>query len=50
MTAAGMAALSSLEGTVRDGAEQRIAKTDALAVLDDATVFLRGGIEALQDR
>jgi AcrR family transcriptional regulator len=50
VTAAGMAALSSLEGTVRDGAEQRIAKTDALAVLDDATVFLRGGIEALQDR
>jgi AcrR family transcriptional regulator len=50
VTAAGMAALLSLEGTVRDSAEQRVAKADALAVLDDATVFLRGGIEALQDR
>jgi AcrR family transcriptional regulator len=50
VTAAAMAALTSLESTVRDKAEQSIAKAEALAVLDDAIAFLRGGIDALQDR
>ena len=50
VTAAAMAALTSLEGTVRERAEQRTAKADALAVLDDAIVFLRGGLDALQDK
>jgi AcrR family transcriptional regulator len=51
VTAAAMAALTSLEGTVREKAEQ-LAPTDkqeALAVLDDAIVFLRAGLDALQD-
>ena len=36
----------------REKAEQRApaAKNEALAVLDDAMEFLRGGIDALQDR
>jgi AcrR family transcriptional regulator len=50
VTAAAMAALTSLESTVREKADQRIAKADALAVLDDVIAFLRGGIDALQDR
>jgi hypothetical protein len=29
--------------------ERPVSKADALAVLDDAIVFLRGGIDALQD-
>jgi AcrR family transcriptional regulator len=49
VTAAAIAALTSLEGTIHEKTEQRVAKADALAVLDDAMVFLRGGIEALQD-
>jgi AcrR family transcriptional regulator len=48
VTAAAVAALTSIEATIRDQAEQRVAKADALAVLDDAIVFLRGGIDALQ--
>jgi AcrR family transcriptional regulator len=50
VTAAAMAALTSLESTVGHDAEGRMAKGDALAVLDDAIAFLRGGIDALQDR
>jgi hypothetical protein len=49
VTAAAIAALTSLEGTIHEKTEQRAAKADALAVLDDAIVFLRGGIDALQD-
>jgi hypothetical protein len=45
-------ALTSLEGTFDEKAEQRepVAKAEALAVLDDAMLFLRGGIDALQDK
>jgi AcrR family transcriptional regulator len=50
VTAAALAALTSLEATVHENAEQRMAKADALAVLDDAIVFLSAGIDALQDR
>jgi AcrR family transcriptional regulator len=49
VTAAAIAALTSLEATIHEKTEQRVAKAEALAVLDDAMVFLRGGIEALQD-
>jgi AcrR family transcriptional regulator len=49
VTAAAMAALTSLEAPVRDTAEQRRGKAEALAVLDDAIAFLSGGIGALQD-
>jgi hypothetical protein len=48
VTAAAIAALTSLEGTIHDKAEQRVAKVEALSVLDDAMLFLRGGIDALQ--
>jgi AcrR family transcriptional regulator len=50
VTAAAIAALTALEGTIHDKAEQRVAKADALAVLDDAILFLRGGIDALQNK
>jgi AcrR family transcriptional regulator len=52
VTAAAIAALTSLEGTVHEHTEQRgpAAKAEALAVLDDVVVFLRGGIDALQDK
>jgi AcrR family transcriptional regulator len=46
VTAAAIAALTSLEGTLRERSE----KAEALAVLDDAMLFLRGGIGALQDK
>jgi AcrR family transcriptional regulator len=49
VTAAAIAALTSVEGTIHEKTEQRVAKAEALAVLDDAMVFLRGGIDALQD-
>jgi hypothetical protein len=49
VTAAAIAALKSLEGTLHEKTEQRVAKAEALAVLDDAMLFLRGGIDALQD-
>jgi AcrR family transcriptional regulator len=48
VTAAAVAALTSIEATIREQAEERTAKAEALAVLDDAIVFLRGGIDALQ--
>jgi AcrR family transcriptional regulator len=50
VTAAAVAALTSLESTIREKADHNSSKADALAVLDDALVFLRGGIDALQDR
>jgi AcrR family transcriptional regulator len=52
VTAAAIAALTSLEGTLHEKTEQRgpAAKAEALAVLDDVMLFLRGGIDALQDR
>jgi AcrR family transcriptional regulator len=51
VAAAAVAALTSLESTVRDKVDQPapVDKTEALAVLDDAMVFLRGGLDALQD-
>jgi AcrR family transcriptional regulator len=48
VTAAAIAALTSLEGTLKENTEERMAKAQALAVLDDAMLFLRGGIDALQ--
>jgi AcrR family transcriptional regulator len=50
VAAAAMAALSSLEGSF-DEADKRVpgAKAERLAVFDEAMVFLRGGIGALQD-
>src|SRR5215211_5495103 len=52
VAAAAMAALNSLEGSLDKKAEQQGpgAKAEALAVLDEAMIFLRGGIGALQDR
>jgi AcrR family transcriptional regulator len=51
VAAAAVAALTSLDGSFDEKAEQRlpVAKEEALAVLDDAIVFLRGGLDALQD-
>ena len=47
-----MAALNSLDDSFDERAEHRVpaAKAEALAVLDDAMLFLRGGIDALQDK
>jgi AcrR family transcriptional regulator len=52
VAAAAIAALNSLDSSFDEQAEQRapVAKAEALAVLDDAMIFLRGGIDALQDR
>jgi AcrR family transcriptional regulator len=52
VAAAAVAALTSLEGSFDKSAEQRgpVAKAHALAVLDDAIVFLRGGLDALQQK
>jgi AcrR family transcriptional regulator len=50
VTAAAIAALTSVEGTIHEKTEQRVAKAEALAVLDDAMLFLRGGIDALQNK
>jgi AcrR family transcriptional regulator len=49
VAAAAVAALTSLEGSFDDKAAP-VGKAEALAVLDDAIVFLRGGIEKLQDK
>jgi len=51
VAAAAVAALTSLDSSFEDNAGQRtpVAKAEALAVLDDAIVFLRGGLDALQD-
>jgi AcrR family transcriptional regulator len=52
VAAAAMAALTSLEG--KDDEQSKpgmpVDKAEALAVLDDAMLFLRGGIDALQHR
>jgi hypothetical protein len=47
-----MAALTSLEGSFDEKAKQRgpEGKTEALAVFDNALLFLRGGLDALQDK
>jgi hypothetical protein len=52
VAAAAMAALTSLDGGVDAATGQRppVAKAEALAVLDDVMLFLRGGIDALQRR
>lgn len=47
VAAAAVAALTSLEGSL-DVSRGLPAKAEALAVIDDALVFLRGGIDALQ--
>jgi TetR/AcrR family transcriptional regulator, regulator of mycofactocin system len=52
VAAAAVAALTSLERTGDEHAERRLPgpKSEALAVLDDALLFLRGGLDALQDK
>jgi AcrR family transcriptional regulator len=51
VAAAAIAALTSLEGTLDETAKTTAGgKAEALAVLDEAMLFLRGGIDALQDR
>jgi AcrR family transcriptional regulator len=52
VAAAAVAALTSLGGSLDEKAEQHapVGKAEAIAVLDDALLFLRGGIGALQDR
>jgi AcrR family transcriptional regulator len=50
VAAAAVAALSSLDGGFDEKQRGRVAKAEALATLDDALLFLRGGIGALQDR
>jgi AcrR family transcriptional regulator len=51
VAAAAMAALNSLDASFDEQAERvPVAKAEALAVLDDAMLFLRGGIEALQEK
>lgn len=47
VAAAAVAALTSLEGSF-DRSAGPVAKADALAVLDEAMLFLRGGLAALQ--
>ena len=51
VAAAAMAALTLARRQLRREAERGpVAKAEALAVLDDAMLFLRGGIDALQDK
>jgi len=52
VAAAAMAALTSLESAFDEQGGQRapVTKAESLAVLDDAMLFLRGGIDALQNR
>jgi AcrR family transcriptional regulator len=52
VAAAAMAAMTSLEGGIDQATEERVAfdKAEALAVLDEAMVFLRAGLDGLQDR
>ena len=51
VAAATMAAMTSLEGSFDENAKQRgqVGKAESLAVFDEALLFLRGGIDALQD-
>ena len=48
VAAAAVAALTSLEASFDEGTEG--SKAEALTVLDDAMLFLRGGIDALQGK
>ena len=50
VAAAAVAALTSLESTFDENPDQDVrgTKAEALSVLDDAMLFLRGGIDALQ--
>ena len=52
VAAAAMAALNSLAGSMEKRAEKRgfEGKAEALAVFDEAMLFLRGGLGALQDK
>jgi AcrR family transcriptional regulator len=52
VAAAAMAAMTSLEGSFDEKAKQRgpVGKAEALAVFDNALLFLRGGLDALQDK
>jgi len=51
VAAATMAALTSIEGTFDESAKPPpVSKDEKLAVFDEAMLFLRGGIGALQDR
>jgi AcrR family transcriptional regulator len=52
VAAAAVAALTSLDESFDEAADGRppVSKTESLAVLDDAMLFLRGGLDALQDR
>jgi AcrR family transcriptional regulator len=52
VAAAAVAALTSLEGSVDEKREHPGPgdKAEALAVLDDAMLFLRGGLDALQEK
>jgi AcrR family transcriptional regulator len=49
VAAATMAAMTSLEGSFDEEAGPA-AKAEALAVFDEALLFLRGGLDALQDK
>lgn len=49
VAAATMAALSSLADTIDEKKPVPVAKAEKLALFDEALVFLRGGIGALQD-
>jgi len=44
-----MGAKLGKSGTLHEKTGQRVATAEALAVRDDAMLFLRGGIDALQD-
>lgn len=50
VAAAAMAALTSLEGSFEKDKRGPGAKAEKLAVFDNALLFLRGGIDALQDK
>jgi AcrR family transcriptional regulator len=52
VAAAAVAALTSLDRSVSEKADQSapVGKAEALAVLDDAMLFLRGGLDALQEK
>jgi AcrR family transcriptional regulator len=50
VAAAAMAALNSLDGNFDEKQRGPVAKAEALATLDDAMLFLRGGLDALQDK
>ncbi len=50
VAAAAMAALTSLNFDEKAEQPGLVAKSDALAVLDEVMLFLRGGMDALQDR